>query len=260
MLIQLLGLLGLVMTGPPRIQLTPPTPVAHDRLERPASCETIYDAELGQMDPIIGTDPVANLNSTLRSNTLYDFLVVDDFLAERAGRITDIFTYSNLLTHYSEPADGVRVYLWGTGEVPAEDPTLVLEVPLNQIRLRYIRTLGADMFLEIHVPNLDIPFQPGRTWFTVQPRDETPGQGGYYWICRNANRPVQGADAYIKDGPNGQGGWGFTEWRSAGSQGLDAADSYVRIEGCFDPISISVEGECGGPAQFSWSNTPPGGS
>jgi len=151
----------------------------------------------------------------------------------------------------------VRVYLWGTGEVPTQDPTLVLEIPLNQIRLRYIRTLSEDIFLEIHVPNLDIPFEAGRNWITVQPRDERPGEGGYYWICRNADRPLQGTNSYIKDGPNGQGGWGFTDGRSAGSQGLGAADSYARIEGCFDPMTISVEGECGGLAQFAWAGAPP---
>lgn len=242
----------------PAAPLTPPNPVIVQPVQHPANCTVIFDAELGQMDPYRGTDPLENFNSTVRSNTLYDVLVADDVLADRAGRITDVFTYSRIL-NVDAPANGVRVYFWGTDEVPSENPTLVLEIPLNQIHLRYISDFGFGIHLEIHVPDLDIPFEAGRTWITVQPRDETPDGGGY-WLNRNANQPLQGADAYVKDGPNGEGGWGFTDWRSAGSQGRRPADSFIKIIGCFDPMTIAVEGECGGPALFSWSNAPPEGT
>lgn len=216
----------------------------------------IFDAELGQMDPFRANDALDNFNSTLQSNTLYDVLTVDDFATVRRGRITDVYTYS-IIWGNGVPAHGVRVYLWGTGETPFEEPTLMLDIPLSLINVRLLDDPAFRTHVELHVPNLDIPFGVGRTWITVQPRDETP-EGGRYGINRNVTRPLQGADAYVKDGPNGKGGWGFTDWRPAGEQGFhQPADSFIKIIGCFDPMSISVEGECGGAAQFSWSNAPP---
>lgn len=243
-------------------QLAPSTYWTQDRplvaspLQQPASCSMIFDAELGQMDPFRVNAVLDNLNSTLGTNHLFDLLVADDFVATRAGRITDVFTYSFVYRGDGIPSDGVRVYVWGTEEVPSEDPTAVLEIPLSAIRVRQMSDPAFRLHVEIHVPDLDIPFGAGRTWITVQPRDESP-QGSYWSINRNFNQPLQGADAHVKDGPNGEGGWGFTDWRSAEGQGQRAADSFIKIIGCFDPVTIAVEGDCGGQARFSWSNAPP---
>lgn len=243
---------------PPSVHFPLPDASVALPLQHPANCTVIFDAELGQMDPPRANDPVENFNSTLGTSTLYDLLAADDFISARAGRITDVFTYSRVISNRNGvPADGVRVYLWGTDEAPSENPTLVLNIPLNQIRIRSIWDQAFQLHVVIHVPDLDIPFGAGRTWITVQPRDESP-DGGFWAINRSFNQPLQGADAYVKDGPNGEGGWGFTDWRPAGELGFhEPADSLIKIIGCFDPTTNSVEGECGGAAQFSWSNAPP---
>lgn len=241
---------------PPAIHLMPPTPSVTLPSEHPANCMVIFDAELGQMELFRFNSGLDNFNSTIGTNRLFDLLVSDDFISPRAGRITDVFTYSLVFTGNGIPANGVRVYLWGTDETPSQEPTLSLEIPVEGIYIRHIEDLAFRHHVEIHVSGLDIPFAAGRTWITVQPRDETP-QGSYWSINRNFNQALQGADAYVKDGPNGEGGWGFTDWRSAGSQGQRAADSFIKIIGCFDPMTIAVEGECGGTAQFSWSNASP---
>ncbi len=241
---------------PPHLDLTAPEPLAAGPSQRPANCEVIYDSEQGQGWREIYGNPLPCCNVRRSDGLILDALAVDDFDSERPGRITDAFIVAFSCTHCRGPADGVRIYLWGTGEAPAEEPTGVWDIPPEQVQSRSLGWwLAWEM--EIHATGLDIPFSEGRNWITIQPRDWTQGANSYY-LVRDERRPVQGADALVKDGPDGEvPGYGFTDWRTAESQGFGAADSYLRLEGCFDLMTIAVEGECGAAAQFSWSNAPP---
>lgn len=241
---------------PPSVHLIAPKSTCHGPSQRPLNCDVIYDGELDQMRTFTFDDGSANFNSGRRQNRpLLDGLTADDFITARAGRITDVYSYS-YVNGNGVPADGVRIYLWGSGKTPSDKPTVVLEVPPEEVELRWFTDPFFSLYVEIHVAGLNIPYEAGQNWITIQPRDETR-DGAYYYVLRNSRRPLQGAEAFVKDGPNGEGLYGFTDWRPISAIGGDAADSYIRLEGCFDPMTIAVEGECGGAAQFSWSNAPP---
>ncbi len=146
--------------------------------------------------------------------------------------------------------------MWGGGEGPSEKPTGLWDIPPQQVEFRDLELWFGGAF-EIRAHDVSIPFSEGRNWITIQPRDWSINAKSYH-VLRNSARTLQGEDAYVKDGPDAEVPvYGFSDWRTAESQGFEPADSFIKIIGCFDPMSISVEGECGGAAQFSWSNAPP---
>lgn len=222
----------------------------------PTQCTIIYDGELGQAERLLVTNAVACYSARSPEGLIADLLAVDDFDANRSGWITDTYLYIAMLPPFRSPVDGVRIYLWGGGASPNEKPTGAWDIPPHQIDFRSLGWWTGDGF-EIRVRDLEIPFTAGRNWITIQPRDWSSSANTYH-LLRNYNRPLQGDDAYVKDGPDAEVPvYGFTDWRTAESQGFQAADSFIRLEGCFDPMIIAVEGECGGTAQFSWSNASP---
>lgn len=239
---------------------TRPSVAAFDGRGRPAGCAVIYDAELGQAERETATDAIPCFNVRYPDGLIRDALVADDFQTASPGRITDAFLYVLSSFDARPPSDGVRLYLWGSGETPAEQPSAVVDVPPAQVHYRSLAWWERNGF-EIHATGLDIPYPAGRNWITIQPRDWAEGATGYHAL-RNYTRPLQGVDAFVRDGPDAEHpAYGFTDWRRSQDAGFGfrPADSYIRLETCDGPRSlhIVVEGACGGPTMLSWSNARP---
>ena len=228
--------------------------------QRPAGCFVLFDANLGQGE-IENISSAAPCCATLGDGGLiWDLLVADDFSSENSGHITDAFIYLYVSGLTRTPQSGARIYLWGAGETPTEEPTQVWNIPSEQVRFWSLNWWEHHGYV-MQVTGLNIPYEAGRNWITIQPRDLEPGADWYY-AMRNERTPLQGSDSYVKDGPDAQRpGYGFTDWRSAGSTGLGfgVADSFIRLETCDGPggLAISVDGECGGSSVFSWEGAPP---
>lgn len=248
-----------ITAGPPKPLAGSPTTVLSEPPQFPAGCDTVYDGNLGQGERESYTDALACFNVLRPDGLVWDLLVADDFVAVNPGHITDVFLYVNMTYPGRFPTDGVRIFLWGQGDTPASEPTGVWDIPTEQVRL-WSLSWREPIGYEIGVTGLNIPYDAGRNWFSVQPRDLSPGAKSYF-LLRNNTQPLQGRDAYIKDGPESElPGYGFDEWRSAGDSGLGyaPADSYVRIETCdaSGAFTIALQGECGSIVEFSWQNAP----
>ena len=228
--------------------------------QRPAGCFVLYDANLGQGE-IENISSAAPCCATLGDGGLiWDLLVADDFSSENPGHITDAFIYLYVSGLTRTPQSGARIYLWGAGEMPTEEPTQVWDISPQQVRFWSLGWWEHHGYV-MQVTGLNIPYDAGRNWITIQPRDLEPGADWYY-AMRNERTPLQGSDSFIKDGPDAQRpGFGFTDWRSAGSTGygFGVADSFIRLETCDGPgtLNISLDGQCGGMVTFSWENAPP---
>ena len=241
--------------GPPQFVANQAVPFVGSTLPYPAGCDVVYDANMGQEE---FTDAAASCIIRRPDGLVWDLLIVDDFEASRAGRITDAYLYLTIIHQGPRsPSDGVRICLWGSGETPTEEPTLVRDVPPSQIRFWSLGWFEGTGY-EIQATGLSIPYFAGRNWISIQPHDLSPGAQTYF-LLRNDQIPLRGHDSYVKDGPESQTpGYGFTDWRTAGSQGYDVADSFIRLETCdANDFTISLAGECGGQVEFSWENAPP---
>jgi len=245
------------------IPMSPPSAALHtaktrldDSIVGPAGCHVVYDANMSQEEH---TDAVASCIIRRPDGLVWDLLIVDDFDASSAGTVTDVYLYLAII-HPGQraPSDGVRISLWGNGEVPSEEPTQTWDIPPSQVRFWSLGWFGVDVY-EIQATDLSIPYSAGKNWISIQPRDLLPGAQTYF-LLRNDQLPLRGHDSYVKDGPESQTpGYGFTDWRTAGSQGYDVADSFIRLETCDGPgtLNISLAGQCGGAVTFSWENAPP---
>lgn len=241
--------------GPSGLPIVP-NHTAASAPQGPAQCTVVYDGDLGQAERGHATNTVPCYSAQSPEGQIADLLAVDDFEVDRSGWITDTYLYIAMLPPYRAPVDGVRIYLWGGEKRPSEKPTGAWDIPPERVEFRSLGWWTGDGY-EIRVRDLEIPFSVGRNWITIQPRDGSSSAKSYH-VLRNYNRPLQGDDAYVKDGPDAEVPvYGFADWRTAESQGFQAADSFIRLEGCFDPMTIAVKGECGGTAQFSWSNASP---
>jgi len=248
-----------VAAGPPRPTALSARVSLNEPPQSPTSCDTIYDGNLGQGEREFYTDSLACFNVLRPDGFVWDLLVADDFIAGGPGHITDAFLYVSMTYPGRFPTDGVRIHLWGRGDAPAEEQTGVWDVPPEQVRfwsLSWQEPIG----YEIQATGLNIPYEAGRNWITIQPRDRSPGAKSYF-VLRNNTQPLQGMDAFVKDGPESElPGYGFGEWRSAGSSGLGfaPADSYIRLETCdaAGAFTIAMQGDCGSTVDFSWQNAP----
>jgi len=246
---------GMGAMSPPHRVANQVTSSTCKTLQNPSGCDVVYDANGGSN---AYTDDLACFEARRSDGLIWDLLVADDFTTNSAGVITDAYAFLYVSSsNGNAPRDGVRVYLWGAGEGPSDEPTGAWDVPPEQVQMRSLGWFEPVGF-EMHVAGLTVPYSAGRNWISIQPRDLSVGARSYF-LLRNENFPLHGADSYIKDGPNSETpGYGFTDWRTAGSQGFDVADSFIRLETCdSNEFAISLAGECGAQAQFSWENAPP---
>lgn len=157
-------------------------------------------------------------------------------------RLADDFTVPASLTRITEveaayvtffgtaPANGVRVVLYeDAGNKPKETPYIDFNATgANVVKTNFSDPLFYLVGTVLTVKNLtlDLPYA-GHWWIDILPYDKS-ASGDWFYQVRDL-QSFTGAEPYCKDGGEGTGGYGHTDWWSMTAQGYGAGDAAMRI-------------------------------
>lgn len=173
----------------------------------------------------------------------YDLRLADDFHVPESNPIITGVEAGYLTFQGRLPANGLAVRIYADGNKLPRKPALFEQfVPVTSF------TTWSDPYFGLIGMRLvsDQTFQfdargyiSQKLWINIQPVDRS-GQGDWYYQARDLNR-LTGHDPAIRDGENGRGGYGFTDWRSIGPY-YGSGDAAFAIYAVPEPASLTVLG------------------
>ncbi|MCC7291484.1 MAG: hypothetical protein IT449_05415 [Phycisphaerales bacterium] len=200
-------------------------------LALPAACaETIMD-QLG----ILRTDFDTANGNAIGGENLWGrrtaIQVADDFRATDTGHVVTEVTVGNL-TYFGVLPQDARISIFEKADDrPAEEAVYsarASELGLNVINERFTDGVFGLQGVLSSISGLEICLLPNHEYYL----DVQVYSSSDDWAYTVRDNIPAGTDSFLRDGPvnEGEGGYGFTEWRSAGDADYGAGDSAYRIE------------------------------
>jgi len=157
--------------------------------------------------------------------------VCDDFVTTTTGHVITEVSVANLMWRPDLPTDARICIFAAIEERPSEEPVFtarVSELGLKVSNRRFVDGVFGLEGVQSTVSGLEICLLPDTHYYIDLQVYCGPNDWAYtmrYYILR-------GTDSFLRDGPTdeGEGGYGFTEWRSAGDAGHGTGDSAYRVE------------------------------
>lgn len=170
---------------------------------------------------------------------LYDLQVADDFTTTNDNVITNV-TADYLTFFGANPADGLRVSIFDdVGGAPSNTASFSTVAPVTGFST-FSDTVFGLVGTRISA-DVNIPLAANTSYYImIQPVDTT-SSGDWYFIARQTGRQ-SGGDAYMRDGTNGNGGYGFSNWTSANNAGFGAGDASMQIMAVPAPGAMALLG------------------
>lgn len=175
---------------------------------------------------------------------LYGLQLCDDFVLDAECTITEV-TGAFLTFFGAPPAGGANVTFYQDAGCRPLDAFFAADCHAVTVPVPFRDCLFGlqGMYVTATLNDGGITLPPGRWFVDIQPEDETGNGDWYYQVRDNANVPT-GCDSHMRDSrPNdpcctqGQTGYGFSNWTSAGAAGFGPGDA-----------AFQIVGKCGGAA------------
>lgn len=175
---------------------------------------------------------------------LYGLQLCDDFVLDGECTVTEV-TGAFLTFFGAPPVGGANVTFYQDGGCRPLDAFFAADCHAVTVvaPFRDCRFGLAGLYVTAALSDGGVTLPPGRWFVDIQPEDET-GNGDWYYQARDTASLPTGCDSHMRDSrPNdpcctqGQPGYGFSEWTSAGAAGFGAGDA-----------AFQIIGKCGGAA------------
>ncbi|MCC7292271.1 MAG: hypothetical protein IT449_09450 [Phycisphaerales bacterium] len=158
--------------------------------------------------------------------------VADDFLTTTTGYVITEVEVANLKVYEEDLLDARLSFFRDLGGVPAEEAIFTAKASdLGAIVVN--RSFSDGVFglvgRRTTFSNLDIGLAPSTGYFMCL---QVYSGGDWAFTIRSSFYSHNGADSYLRDGPadEGEGGYGWTTWRSGADTDYGPGDSACRIE------------------------------
>jgi hypothetical protein len=167
----------------------------------------------------------------------------DDFITTDTGFILTEVEVGNVMFTLNF-VDNARVSVFGEVDGrPTEEAVFsarASDLGATVTSHEYAEGVFGGYGIRTTVSGLWIPLEPSTAYYI----DVQVYSGPDDWAYTVRSDVVTGTDSFLRDGPadEGEGGYGWTEWRPGAESGFGAGDSAYRVEAVPEPGALALLG------------------